>query len=157
MSITADEIASVESAEKNASLQSKLTELSSKALEVQKFAAEELKKRGADLKEFLANRGIIPAEKFITPQEYAAQMTPGDAKALVQELIRLYQTYRRLNAGKEAIRLFRTLAEAEAWLSESSFRSLRGMVRAQDWMLVVMVGFTCLALWILSAVTTTTI
>ncbi len=39
----------------------------------------------------------------------------------------------------------------------TSFRSTRGMVRAQDWMLVVMVGFTCLALWILSAVTTTTI
>jgi hypothetical protein len=38
-----------------------------------------------------------------------------------------------------------------------SFRSPRGMIRAQDWMLVVMVGFTCLALWILSAVTTTTI
>jgi hypothetical protein len=90
--LTADEIASVESAEKNASLQSKLTELSSKALDVQKFAAEELKKGGADLKEFLANRGIIPAEKFITPQEYAAQMTPGDAKALVQALITLYPT-----------------------------------------------------------------
>jgi hypothetical protein len=39
----------------------------------------------------------------------------------------------------------------------TSFRSAKGMVRAQDWMLVVMVGFTCLALWILSAVTTTTI
>ncbi len=39
----------------------------------------------------------------------------------------------------------------------TSFRSTRGMIRAQDWMLVVMVGFTCLALWILSAVTTTTI
>jgi hypothetical protein len=38
----------------------------------------------------------------------------------------------------------------------TSFRSARGMIRAQDWMLVVMVGFTCLALWILSAVTTTT-
>jgi hypothetical protein len=90
--LTTDEIASVEAAEKNASLQSKLTELSSRALEVQKFAAEELKKGGAELKEFLANRGIIPAEKHITPQEYAAQMTPGDAKALVQELIRLYST-----------------------------------------------------------------
>jgi hypothetical protein len=90
--LTADEIASVETAERNATLQSKLAQLGTRALEVQKFAAEELKKGGAELKEFLANRGIIPAEKFITPQEYAAQMTPGDAKALVQELIKLYAT-----------------------------------------------------------------
>jgi hypothetical protein len=90
--LTADEIASVESAEKNASLQTKLTELATRALDVQKYAADELKKGGADLKEFLANRGIIPAEKFVTAAEYAAQMTPGDAKALVQALITLYPT-----------------------------------------------------------------
>jgi hypothetical protein len=90
--LTPDEINSVEAAEKNASLQSRLNELGQKALDVQKFAADELKKGGAELKEFLANRGVIPAEKFITPQEYAAQMTPGDAKALVQELIKLYAT-----------------------------------------------------------------
>jgi hypothetical protein len=38
-----------------------------------------------------------------------------------------------------------------------SFRSARDSVRAQHWMLIVMVGFTCLALWILSAVTTATV
>ena len=38
----------------------------------------------------------------------------------------------------------------------ASFSSLRDSVRAQHWMLMVMVGFTCLALWILSAVSTTT-
>jgi hypothetical protein len=37
-----------------------------------------------------------------------------------------------------------------------SFTSLRQSVTAQQWMLVVMVAFTCLALWILSAVTTAT-
>src|SRR5262249_9058402 len=74
--LTTDEIASVEAAEKNASLQTKLTALASKALDVQKFAADELKKGGTELKEFLANRGIIPAERFVTPAEYAAQMTP---------------------------------------------------------------------------------
>lgn len=37
-----------------------------------------------------------------------------------------------------------------------SFASLRQSIVAQQWMLVVMVAFTCLALWILSAVTTTT-
>ncbi len=37
-----------------------------------------------------------------------------------------------------------------------TFTSLRESVTAQQWMLVVMVAFTCLALWILSAVTTAT-
>ena len=60
--------------------------------EARKELAEELKKGKADLREFLANTGVIPPEKFVTAQEYAAQMTPGDAKALVQELIRLYPT-----------------------------------------------------------------
>jgi len=36
------------------------------------------------------------------------------------------------------------------------FRSPQAAVRSQYWMLTIMVGFTCLALWILSAVTTTT-
>jgi hypothetical protein len=37
-----------------------------------------------------------------------------------------------------------------------TFRSSEAAVRSQYWMLAVMVGFTCLALWILSAVTTVT-
>jgi hypothetical protein len=90
--LTPDEIASVESAENNASLQTRLNELGSMALDVQKFAANELKKGGAELKEFLANRNIIPPDKVMTAAEYAARMTPGDAKLLVQELIRLYPT-----------------------------------------------------------------
>lgn len=36
-----------------------------------------------------------------------------------------------------------------------SFPSVRDSIRAQHWMLTVMVAFTCLALWILSAVSTT--
>ena len=90
--LNADEIASIEASEKNASLQTKLNELGSKALELQKMAAEELKKNGADLRDFLVNRQIIPAVNFPTPAEIAAHLTPGDAKALVQELIKQYQT-----------------------------------------------------------------
>jgi hypothetical protein len=37
-----------------------------------------------------------------------------------------------------------------------TFGSSEAAVRSQYWMLAVMVGFTCLALWILSAVTTVT-
>jgi hypothetical protein len=36
------------------------------------------------------------------------------------------------------------------------FKSPEAAVRSQYWMLAIMVGFTCLALWILSAVTTVT-
>ncbi len=90
--LNADEIESIKASEKNASLQTKLNELGSKALELQKMAAEELKKNGADLRDFLANKGVIPAASFPTPAEIAAHLTPGDAKALVQELIKLYAT-----------------------------------------------------------------
>lgn len=47
---------------------------------------------------------------------------PGTRRAFVTPthetygLMRLYQIYRAVNAGKEQIRLFRTLEEAEAWL-----------------------------------------
>jgi hypothetical protein len=88
--LNANEIASLEAAEKNASLQAKLSELGSLALAVQKFAAEELKKSPADVRDFLANKGIIPPDRYPTPAEIAAHLTPGDAKALVQELIKQY-------------------------------------------------------------------
>jgi hypothetical protein len=90
--LNADEIKSLEDSEKNATLQSKLTELGSKALELQKMAAEELKKNGADLRDFLASKGVIPPTSFPSVSEIASHLTPGDAKALVQELIKLYPT-----------------------------------------------------------------
>ena len=90
--LNADEIASIKASEQNQSLQSKLNELGSKALELQAMAATELKKNGADLRDFLVNRQIIPAVNFPTPAEIAAHLTPGDAKALVQELIKQYET-----------------------------------------------------------------
>ena len=90
--MNADEIASIEASEKNETLQSKLNELGSLGLKVQKFAAEELKKSPSDLKDFLANKQIIPADKFPTPAEIAAHLTPGDAKELVQQLIKQYVT-----------------------------------------------------------------
>jgi hypothetical protein len=49
---------------------------------------------------------------------------PGTRRAFVTPthetygVMRLYQIYRSVNAGKEQIRLFRTMEEAEAWLGE---------------------------------------
>jgi hypothetical protein len=90
--LNADEIKSIEAAEKNVGLQTKLTKLGEMSLLVQKFAAEELKKSPTDVRDFLANKGIIPADRFPTVQEWAARMTPGDAKLLVQTLSELYAT-----------------------------------------------------------------
>jgi len=50
--------------------------------------------------------GATSRRAFVTP----TQETYG--------LMRLYQIYRAVNAGKEQIRLFRTMDEAEAWLAE---------------------------------------
>jgi hypothetical protein len=90
---TAEEIASMETAEKNVTLQAKLTELSGDAVTFAKKYADELKKSPADLKQFLADRNVIPADpKPLGMSELAERMTPGDAKQLVQELVRLYET-----------------------------------------------------------------
>ena len=40
------------------------------------------------LRDFLANKGSSRRIDFPTPAEIAAHLTPGDAKALVQELIK---------------------------------------------------------------------
>jgi hypothetical protein len=50
--------------------------------------------------------GSTSRRAFVTP----TQETYG--------LMRLYQIYRAVNAGKEQIRLFRTIEDAEAWLGE---------------------------------------
>ena len=89
---TADEIASIEAADKNVKLEAKLSALGSDAVTFAKKYADELKKSPADLKQFLVNRQVIPADPRFDVKELAATMTPGDAKALVQELVRLYET-----------------------------------------------------------------
>jgi hypothetical protein len=64
-----------------------------------------------DLRDLLANMQVIPPVT-ITPQEYARITTPGDAKALVQELIKLYPTDRkRLDVFKVLLHTCRAIAE----------------------------------------------
>jgi macrodomain Ter protein organizer (MatP/YcbG family) len=83
------EIEAVENAKRVETREKRLAEIKSDALTFQKNAAEKLKLGKEDLRDLLSNMQIIPPRRM-TPQEYAAQMTPGDAKALVQELIKLY-------------------------------------------------------------------
>jgi hypothetical protein len=87
--LTKAEIESIDASDKNEQREAKLTKLGSQALALQKMAAEECQKGKADLRDFLVNKQIISAP---TVQEWAAKMTPGEAKALVQELVRLYKT-----------------------------------------------------------------
>jgi hypothetical protein len=84
--LNAAEKSAVEEAEANANLRARLKKLGELALGVQDYAANELKKGKADLRDFLANTGIIPPLSF-DPVEIAKRMTKGDAKALVQALI----------------------------------------------------------------------
>ena len=113
--LNAEEIASIEASEKNETLQSKLNELGSMALELQKLAAEELKKNGADLRNFLANKQSSLPVDFPTPAEIAAHLTPGDAKSLVQELIKQYVT------KPDRLTVFKVLRQTcnESWHSSS--------------------------------------
>ena len=105
-----EEIATIEAAEKNASLQTKLSALGTKALELQKMAASDLKKGKEELRDFLANKGVIPPAAFPTPAEIAARLTAGEAKALVQALIDLYPKQPdRLNVFKVLYNTTRTI------------------------------------------------
>jgi hypothetical protein len=86
-----DQIASIEASKKNKHVQGKLEKLGSLALGVQDYAATELKQSGSDLRDFLVNKQIIPPVVFPTNSEIASHLTPGDAKEIVQHLVRQYK------------------------------------------------------------------
>jgi hypothetical protein len=105
-----EDIAKIEAAEKNRTLETKLSALGTKALELQDMAANELKKGKEELRDFLANKGVIPPAAFPTPTEIAARLTAGEAKALVQALIDLYPKQPdRLNVFKVLYNTTRTI------------------------------------------------
>jgi hypothetical protein len=90
----------------------RLQEIKSDALTFQKNAAEKLKLGADDLRTLLSDMQIIPPYTMMTPQEYARIMTPGDAKALVQELIRSYPADpKRLDVFKVLHHTCRSIAE----------------------------------------------
>jgi hypothetical protein len=88
--LTKTEIADKEAVKANKTHQAKIDKVKRAALDLAEIASDELNMGKSELKTFLANSQIVTPEKFVTPQEYAAQMTSGDAKALVQELVRLF-------------------------------------------------------------------
>jgi hypothetical protein len=96
-----DEIASLEENEKSKTLKSKLAKLRTLTSAVQDYAATELLKGGADLRDFLVNEQIIPPIAFPSIPDIAAHLSPGDARALIHELVRQYATTpSRLNVFK---------------------------------------------------------
>jgi hypothetical protein len=95
--LTEAEINSIKEAEKNVGLRQRLNKLGEMAAEVQMYAAKELKKDKAALREFLVNSQIIeppppPPPQMMTMKAMAQAMTPGHAKELVQTLMGLYVT-----------------------------------------------------------------
>ncbi|HEY4380501.1 MAG TPA: hypothetical protein VGN01_09160 [Acidobacteriaceae bacterium] len=58
--------------------------------------------------------GVLAKEDLFDSRSRRAFVAPTRE---AYEMMRLFQTYRQLNAGKEQIRLFRTLEDAEAWLA----------------------------------------
>jgi hypothetical protein len=75
---------------RNKTHQKRIESLRSAALTLQKEAADELKWGNDEVKEMLLNLDVIPPDRTETVAEFAARMTPSDAKALIQALIRLY-------------------------------------------------------------------
>jgi hypothetical protein len=75
---------------RNKSHQKRIEALRSAALTLQKQAADDLKWGNDEIKEMLLNLDVIPPDRTETATEFAARMTPSDAKALIQALVRLY-------------------------------------------------------------------
>jgi hypothetical protein len=71
--------------------ETRISQLRNDAATLAEKAAETLNMGKEELRDTLANMQIIPPVR-ITPAEYARTMTPGDARALVQELVKLYPT-----------------------------------------------------------------
>jgi hypothetical protein len=59
--------------------------------------------------------GELARAKIFSPSSRRAVVAPGSE---TYGLARMIQTYRELNHGKEQIKLFRTIEDAEAWLSD---------------------------------------
>jgi hypothetical protein len=90
--LTQQERESLQDSEANKQREAVLRKLGAKALDLQEFAATELKQGKEALRDFLISKQIIPPVTLM-PAELAARLTPGDAKALVQELIKQYPTH----------------------------------------------------------------
>jgi hypothetical protein len=58
---------------------------------------------------------VLAEETMFGPKSRRAFVAP---RRDTYDLARTYKTYRELNAGKEQMRVFRTMEEAEAWLAE---------------------------------------
>ena len=59
------------------------------ARELETYAARELRKSPAELRDFLEERNVIPRSPRLSVQAVARTLTPADARVLIQELARL--------------------------------------------------------------------
>jgi len=61
-----------------------------------------------------AEIGLLARDTIFSPTSRRAFVAP---RTDTYSFARTYQLYRQINAGKDQIRLFRTVEDAEAWLS----------------------------------------
>jgi hypothetical protein len=93
--LTKEEIESIAESERIEKREKKLRQLSEDVVNVRKYASKELGMTPADLRTFLADKSVIPADpklNIATIEGLASSMTPVDAKTLVQTLMKLYLT-----------------------------------------------------------------
>jgi hypothetical protein len=73
---------------------------------------------GRDVTRIMLTTGeicVLAEETMFGPKSRRAFVAP---RRDTYDLARTYKTYRELNSGKEQMRVFRTMEDAEAWLVE---------------------------------------
>jgi hypothetical protein len=118
---TQDEIASIEEGIKAETREKKLQKLGTSAIRLKKEAAA-LGYGKAELGKLLADKSVVPVVKLESPEQIAARMTPGDAKSLIQELMRLYAS------APDRIKVLAVLAKSE--LAVRQLRALNAKLAA---------------------------
>ena len=88
--MSAEQIKALDAQGVAAKKEGNLSKLRQLVRDAQQHAVKECGHGQDAFRDFMANQGVIPGSTRPTPRELAESMTPGEAKALVQELVKLY-------------------------------------------------------------------
>jgi hypothetical protein len=86
--MTEEQRQNVQAFERSKALSAHFDELSVMALEMAEKATKQCKLSASELRDYLANKQLIPPVVFPSIAEIASRLTPGDAKAVLQELVK---------------------------------------------------------------------
>ena len=85
--MSAEQIKALDAQGVAAKKEANLSKLRQLVRDAQQHAVKECGHGQDAFRDFMANQGVIPPSARPTPRELAESMTPGEAKALVQELV----------------------------------------------------------------------